>query len=242
MIDLHCHYLPGIDDGAQDLDEALALARAAVDNGIHTAVLTPHVHPGRYDNGLASLRPHFNAFRDELRRAGIPLQVHLGGEVRLLPEAIMMLAAGDLPMLGTWDGHLVVLLEFPHDQVPVGAINAVRYLRTRGIVPMIAHPERNKDILRDWRRLEPFVLDGCLLQVTAASVCGLFGVPAQQTADQLIAMNWVSVIATDAHNLEHRPPMLAQARFLVEQRYGPQVAFALTEGNPAKIVAGNDFE
>ena len=235
MIDLHCHYLPGIDDGAQTLDEALALARAAVANGIRQAVLTPHIHPGRYENILSSLQPRFEAFCAALQAAEIPLKVHLGGEVRLLPEMLGLLEEGELPTLGRWENNRVVLLEFPPDQIPVGSIKAVAYLRERGVIPMIAHPERNKDVMRNWRKMEPFAKEGCLLQLTSASVCGFFGKAVQETSERLLSAGWVTVLATDAHNLEHRPPVLAEGRRAIEARHGAEAAALLTEVNPALI-------
>jgi len=236
MIDLHCHYLPAVDDGAQSLDEAVALARAAVANGIRHAVLTPHVHPGRYENTFSSLVPHFEAFSDMLVALEVPLRVQLGGEVRLVPESLTLLEENELPHVGDWNGDKVVLLEFPPGQIPVGSLNAVAYLRARGVLPMLAHPERNKDVMRSWRKIEPFVKEGCLLQVTAASVCGVFGEAVRVTAERLLAAGWVSVVATDAHNLEHRPPMLAEARQVIAQRHGAEAALQLTEGNPGRIV------
>ena len=238
MIDLHCHFLPGVDDGAETLEEALTLARAAVANGIRHAVLTPHVHPGRYGNVLSTLRPHFLAYQRALDVNNIPLAVHLGGEIRLCPEALPLFDSSEVPWIGGWEGHRVVLLEFPPGQIPVGAIRLVAPLRARGIVPLLAHPERNKDVMRDWKRIGPFVKEGCLLQVTAGSLTGNFGTQAKQTADQLLEAGWVSVIATDAHNLEHRPPLLAQARVAVASRYGADAAALLTEFNPARIIVG----
>ena len=236
MIDLHCHYLPFVDDGADSLEEALALARAAVANGIRHAALTPHVHPGRYENTLSGLKPRFDAFCRLLDSAHVPLQLHLAGEVRLLPESLTLLDEHEVPMLGTWNDQRVMLLEFPHEQIPPGSLKAVAYLRERGVLPMIAHPERNKHVMNNWRLIEPFVHEGCLLQLTAGSVGGMFGVPAQRTADRLLAAGWVTVMATDAHNLEHRPPVLAQGRRVIEHFYGSDAARLLTEINPAKIL------
>ena len=239
MIDLHCHYLPGIDDGAQTMAEALDLARAAVADGITEAAMTPHVHPGRYENTVSSLRPLFLEYRQALAEAQIPLAIHLAGEVRLLPESLELLTHAEMPILGTWQEEFVALIEFPHEQVPVGAMNAVAFLRRRGIRPLLAHPERNKDVMRDWRKLEPFVKENCLLQVTAASVCGLFGDTAQKVAHQLIEMDWVTVVASDAHSVANRPPVMSLARQHLAQRYGEELAVRLTQTNPAQVVAGN---
>lgn len=239
MIDLHCHYLPGVDDGAETLGDGLALCRAAVDNGITEAVLTPHVHPGRYDNTRTSLEPRFNSFRQAVEEAGIPLKLHLAGEVRLLPESLELIARGELPLLGRWQNALCALIEFPHDKVPVGAFEAIAYLRRRGVCPVIAHPERNRAIMRDCSLLQPFVAARCLLQLTAGSVCGTFGSQAQAAAHEIIESGWATVVATDSHNLDARPPNLREAHEYLARRYGPALADRLTCENPKTIAAGN---
>jgi protein-tyrosine phosphatase len=238
MIDLHCHLLPGVDDGAPTLEAALALARAAVDNGILEAVLTPHVFPGRWDNTLAGLTPRIETFRQSLADAGIALTVHLGAELRLLPESLARFDAGEVPAIGAWHDHRVVLLEFPDGGIPVGAMQAVAFLQRRGALPMIAHPERNRDVMRSPAAIRPFVEAGCLLQLTAASVCGWFGGPARLASLALLDAGWATAVATDAHNLRHRPPVLAEARHALEMRYGRNAARLLTETNPAIIVSG----
>jgi protein-tyrosine phosphatase len=236
MIDLHCHYLPGVDDGPPDMGRALELAALAAASGITHAVLTPHVYPGVWDNTLESLRPATDAFREALAASGVPLQVSLGGEVRLLPECLERVDRDQLPTVGHWGERRVLLLEFPDGQIPVGAENAVSYLLKRGYVPLLAHPERNKAVMLDPRRLQALVEAGCLVQLTAASIIGAFGEKAQRTALQLLEAGLVTVIATDAHNVAYRPPRLAEARALVDTLYGPETADALTRTTPAKIL------
>ncbi|MEZ5653235.1 MAG: CpsB/CapC family capsule biosynthesis tyrosine phosphatase [Burkholderiaceae bacterium] len=238
MIDLHCHLLPGVDDGAPDMAAALALARAAVANGITASVLTPHIYFGRWDNGLSSLRATFFAFREELAAQGIPLEVSLGGEVHLLPEAFDLLSADDLPFIGGWRDARVLLLELPDGHVPVAAYQAVERFLAKNVIPMIAHPERNKAVMRDPRVYDTFVRMGCLTQLTAASVCGMFGKNAHRTALQLLDSGAATVIATDAHNLRARPPVLAEARAAITERFGPQAGMVLTESNPAELLRG----
>lgn len=235
VYDLHCHFLPGVDDGAPDLDSALDLARASVANGIRGAVLTPHLYPGRWNNILSEIRPRFDAFAAALRENAIDLQVKLGAEVHLLPESLALIDQGELPTIGQWNDKQVVLLEMPDGQIPVGAANAVKYFVRRGIVPMIAHPERNKDVVRNIQKLTPLIAEGCLVQLTAASVCGRFGNSALETSMRLLDANMVTVIATDAHNITHRPPILAEARQALTARYGEKAAVLLTGVNPAAI-------
>lgn len=236
MIDLHCHYLPGIDDGAQTLQEGLDLARAAVAAGIKTAVLTPHVHVGRYENNLSSIKKAFAAFQRSLSEEQIDLDVRIGGEVRIGAEIIQLIEDGEMPYLGELDGYQILLLEFPHSHVIIGADKLVKWLLDRQIRPLIAHPERNKEVMRNIDKIGPFMEMGCLLQITGASVIGDFGVPAQECALRLLDRNWVSVVASDAHNLAHRPPNLNVARQALAAIGGDTYARELTERMPARIV------
>jgi len=237
VIDLHCHYLPGIDDGAQSLEESLDLARAAVAAGIRTAVMTPHVHPGRYENNASSIRKLCAAFQRVLAHREIALDVRAGGEVRISAEIMPMVEADEIPFLGHLDGYRIMLLEFPHSHLLVGADKLISWLLARRIRPMIAHPERNKEVMRNAQKIRPFVELGCLLQLTGASVIGQFGKPAQSCAKVLIEHGWASVVATDAHNLQHRPPNLDLARQTLVDMGGEAFAAQLTEILPARIVS-----
>ena len=238
MIDLHCHYLPGIDDGAQTLDESLDLARAAVQAGITAAVMTPHVHPGRYENTASSITKLCTAFQHVLRHQNIPLSVYAGGEVRVSSDIMQMVEEEQIPFIGELDGYQVMLLEFPHSHLVFGAEKLVSWLLARHIRPLIAHPERNKDVMRNIDKLRPFVEMGALLQLTGASVIGQFGKPALQCARQIIEREWVTVVATDSHNLQHRPPNLDLAYKALTEIGGEDFARGLTQETPSRIVAG----
>jgi protein-tyrosine phosphatase len=209
MIDLHCHLLPGVDDGPDTLEEAVALCRHAVAAGITHSIVTPHVHPGRYENNAASISTAVTALRHALQQDGVPLQLGYSGEVRISPEILPMVMAGQIPFHGTWNGQQVLLLEFPHSHILPGSDKLVRWLLQRHIIPMIAHPERNKDVMRDISRLHEFVQMGCLMQVTAGSLSGRFGEVAEQRAKEIVSEGWATVLASDAHNVRARPPELA---------------------------------
>ncbi len=235
MIDLHCHLLPGVDDGAPDLETALDLARLAVDNGITHAVLTPHVHPGRYENTLVSLSPVFESFVAAVSEADIALELALAGEVRVSPEILPMIADGEVPFLGEWQGKPVVLLELPHSHIPPGSDKLVAWLAARDIQPMIAHPERNKDVMRNYDKIEPFIEAGCLFQVTAMSVAGAFGEGAHRRALELLDAGVVTVLASDAHNSKHRPPALEAGRLAAAERVGEAESWQLVRDRPGLL-------
>jgi protein-tyrosine phosphatase len=237
VIDLHCHYLPGIDDGAQTLAESLDLARAAVEAGIHTAVMTPHVHPGRYENSAPTIRKLCAAFQRVLEHQEIPLQIRAGGEVRISSDIIAMVEHDQVPFIGELAGYRVMLLEFPHSHLLLGADKLIKWLLARHIRPLIAHPERNKDVMRNVEKIAPFVQMGCLLQLTGASILGQFGKPAQQTAMTILERGWASVVATDAHNLRHRPPNLDLAYAALVDIGGESLARQLTQTTPGLVVS-----
>lgn len=239
MIDIHCHLLPGIDDGPESLAEALDMARIAVANGIEAAHVTPHLHPGRWDNDLPRIAAAVDAYRAALAEAGIPLELGFAAEVRLDYEILPLIEAGRVPYLGTLEGYRVMLLEFPHSHVPVGADKFVAWLLARNIRPLIAHPERNKDLMRDPEKLEPFVRAGCLLQITADAITGGFGELCALRAREFLQHGWVSAIASDAHDTTERPPRIAPGRDAAALIVGEEEALRMTRGTPQRIVRGD---
>jgi len=237
MIDLHCHFLPEIDDGPQSMAEAVVLANMAVNNGISKAIVTPHIHPGRYENNKTSISSVFLDFKQTLKNLGVNLSLGMAAEVRLCPEIIPMIKQDQIPFLGKLDGFEIMLLEFPHSHIPFGSDNLVKFLIKQGIKPMIAHPERNKEIMADSNKISPFVNMGCLLQLTAGSLAGKFGVSCKDVAETLLMNNTVSIIATDAHNEDHRPPDLRQGYDCVSKLMGTNIADNLIKHTPEMISA-----
>lgn len=235
MIDLHNHLLPGIDDGAPDLDTALQLARIAVADGITHLVCTPHIHPGRYENTPATIGQALLEFQQGLREHAIPLQVAAAAEVRFGMELMIGVKTNTIPYVGQWQGKNVLLLEFPHGEVPFGAEKLTGWLLQNNVIPMIAHPERNKGLMREPAKLKPFIEQGCLLQVTAGSVAGNFGEVAQDLAIQLLESNWVTILASDAHNVDHRPPVLTAGLAVAAEVLGADAAQRLVSDNPWQL-------
>jgi protein-tyrosine phosphatase len=237
MIDLHCHMLPGIDDGAKTMEEAVNMAKYAVEQGIRKCILTPHIQPGCYDNDSENIRLVYQAFKEELERQGIPLEIKMAAEVRVCGELPLMIGQNKIPFLGQWDDKQVILLEFPHDHIPVGAEKLAQWLLAQNIIPLIAHPERNQAIVRQPDRIMPFVVMGCLLQVTASSVSGLFGETTQNCALRLIENNLITVMASDAHNLHKRQPSMVRPAEILKSLIGEERTFELVTANPERIWA-----
>jgi protein-tyrosine phosphatase len=237
VIDLHCHLLPGIDDGPATPAEALALCRIAVADGITHAIVTPHIHPGRWLNTKQSIARDCARLQRALHKRDIPLQVGYAAEVRLTDSIMQQVENAEIPFYGEVNGFRVMLLEFPHGHIIPGSDKLVRWLLERNIRPLIAHPERNKQVMKDPAQLNVFIKAGCWLQVTAGSVLGDFGERAQSIARQLLEDNHVTVLASDGHNTRARRPVLSQTFELIAERYGEARARRLTLESPGLIVA-----
>jgi protein-tyrosine phosphatase len=234
MIDIHCHILPGLDDGARTMDEALSMARIAAADGIDTLVASSHITPGVYDNSPDRIIAAAEAFGAQLREESIPLRIIPGADVRMTPELIQ----GNGRYLCINRDTPYFLFEFPHDLVPPGSERLVEALCGRGLVPVITHPERNMDFQRRPEKLEPFVKLGCLVQITAMSLTGNFGPRAQSVAERFMMEGLVHLIATDAHDAERRPPILSRALRRAEALVGVKAARAMVFETPAAIVKG----
>jgi len=235
MYDLHNHLLPGIDDGAPDINTALELAQIAIEDGITHSVSTSHIHPGRYNNTFETIQTAYQAFKAALTEAKLPLQLAFAAEVRIGPEIIQAVQNQKLPFLGEWQNNQVLLLEFPSNIIPVGSNNLTKWLLTQGITPMIAHPERNQAIMDNPNKLKPFLDQGCLLQLTASSLLGNFGQKSKNIAEQLLQENKVTIMATDAHNIRYRPPKLTESLQQATNLIGEIQAKKLVIDTPKEI-------
>lgn len=239
MIDLHCHLLPGIDDGAATLDDSRALLQLIAADGIRQLVATPHIHPGVFDNTKAIID---SALQQVLSLPqDLPLQIAVAAEVRLTEYILPAIEQQQLPFLGTYQGMQVLLLEFPHSHVPAGADKLVRWLIQRNVLPMIAHPERNRDVQANPAVLAPFRRMECLFQLTASSITGELGERHQQCANDLLKQRLFHVVASDTHSIQRRPPRMTLAKQRIAQLCDDDYAAALTLHNPAAIVAANTF-
>jgi protein-tyrosine phosphatase len=239
MVDLHCHLLPGIDDGPETLAEALALADHAVAAGIARSVVTPHILPGRYENTLSGIREATARFRAQLRERGIPLEIGYAAEIRIGPDILTLADEGALPILGTVDGYGIVLLEFPDSHILPGSARLVAAMLERKLRPLVAHPERNKAVMHDIDKIGPFVRSGCWLQLTAASITGAFGPRCLEASRQMLQRGWVTVLASDAHNRTARVPELESGRRAAEKIVGEKASWPLVRETPAQITADN---
>lgn len=236
MVDLHHHLLPGVDDGAADVETALELARVALAEGITTVVATPHTFDGVHDVERAEAAAALARLSVALAEAQLPLQVRLAGEVRL-HEGIPQLLAADPGV--TLDGRgRYLLLELPHQGPPPSLDEFLFRLAAGGTTAVIAHPERNLAVRKHPAMAVEWANRGARLQITAGSLTGAFGAPIRACAEHLLRAGAAHVVATDAHSPGKRPPLVQAAFAAAAGLLGEAGARALFVDNPARIVAG----
>lgn len=209
MIDIHSHILPNVDDGVQNIDDALKMLRIAAQDGVKSQVLTPHIQIGRFDNNLAKLMKHFEILQGIAAIEEISIKLHLAAEVHICSEIMTMVTQNTLPWLGTWNGQNCFLLELPANDIPAASNKLIHWLRSRHIIPIIVHPERNRVFQEKPAKLQAFLDAGCPLQITSSSIIGDFGKQAKQFAIELLHAGKVELMASDCHDLKKRPPNLS---------------------------------
>ncbi|MBJ7329434.1 MAG: hypothetical protein JHC95_06030 [Solirubrobacteraceae bacterium] len=232
MIDLHCHLLPGIDDGPTAMDQSVAMARAFADAGVERAVVTPHVSWDYPHVNAAGIHAAVEELSAELARAEVPLQILPGAEVALS-------RAGDLPeeeldALTLADAGWL-LVEPPFTPQITGIEAVLDSLLLRGKRLLLAHPERSPALAKDPERLRPYVDAGMLCQITASSLSGAFGRDVQRAGRRMISSGLAHVVSSDAHNTDRRPPGMQEG---VATLQDPELADWLTRGVPAALIGG----
>lgn len=233
LIDLHCHLLPGIDDGPATLDDALALARLAVAQGITTAACTPHILPGVYNNTGPQIRAAVARLQSALDGAGIPLRLVTGADLHMAPGNAAALKSGQALCLAD---TRFVLIEPPHHVLPPRIENAFFDLAAAGFTALLTHPERMSWIERNYDVLKRLSAANVLMQITAGAFTGAFGRRPRYWAERMLDDGLADVVATDAHDATRRPPLLADAYEAVSRRAGPDHAHGLFIETPRAIL------
>ena len=233
MIDLHCHMLHGIDDGAADLSVSLEMARASVADGVLVLACTPHILPGLYHNTGPQIRQAVAALQEALDQEGIPLRLVTGADVHMVPDFIAGLKAGRLLSLAD---TRYVLVEPPHHVAPLRLEDFFFSILVAGYVPILTHPERLSWIEAQYPAIQRLVRGGALMQITAGSLTGAFGRNAQYWAQRMLDEGLVHILATDAHDTKRRLPNLSVGRELAAKRIGAERAAHLVVTRPLGIL------
>ena len=232
MIDIHCHILADVDDGPRSWDVAEQMCHMALADGIEHIVATPHAN-SCYEYDREHLTSLLQSFR---KRVGPKPRLSLGCDFHLSYENLQDIAA--FPRRYTIDGTQYFLAEPSNYSIPPQIDDSFTKLRTLGLTPIITHPERNPILQQTPERILRWVELGCIIQVTGSVLTGSWGEAAWRTAQWLLKRDAVHVLASDAHDLKRRPPLLSAARDAASEICGDKVAHSLVYDNPRAIIAG----
>ena len=239
MVDVHSHALPGVDDGARSMEQALAMLQGAWEDRIGTVVVTPHFRPEDGPEQAALHEQRFSELGAAVSAAGLPIEIHLGAEIGF---RFKMAEVASLPACRIASAGRYVLVDLPHGPLPTGIEQGFFELRLAGVKPILAHPERHRQLSRAPEWYDRLREQDLLFQVTAGSITGRFGSRAQEASEYLLERGWSDVVASDAHDLEYRPFGLSAARERVEELWGEAEGVRLFESNPSCVVLGEEFE
>jgi protein-tyrosine phosphatase len=232
MIDLHCHILPGIDDGAENAKESVRMAKVAADDGITHIVATPHVretlHPPAF------LKKYVTKFNEALQKLHVPVEILYGADVyaMLPPKEVLRYAINNTQY---------ILIEFPYTHIPANAADIIFNFKLQGLIPIITHPERNPSVIRDPEKLFSLLARNVYVQITGDSLTGNFGHQIQECAFYLLKKGAVHFIASDAHSEIVRGPVLSEAAKVAEKIVGKENARMLVNDNPLAVILGKDI-
>ena len=232
MIDIHSHILPGIDDGAKTEADSIAMARAAVEEGIHTMIATPHHKNGSFDNIRNNILTYTDILNALFIQEEIPLTLLAGQETRINGDMIQDLENGELLPL---NNSRYLFVELPDDSVPRYTKQMLFDIQVAGFIPVIVHPERNIELMEHPNKLYDFVRTGALTQITAGSVLGKFGKNIQKFTHQLIDANLTHFIASDTHNTTSRKLWMKEAFQEVKDVYGIDTYYMFVENSQLLI-------
>lgn len=203
MLDIHSHILPGVDDGSNSMEESIEMAKIYLDNGINKLIATPHYIEGIENKCKDENQVVLEQLREELLKNGLDLDVYLGNEIYTTMDMISYLEEGKV---STLNDSKYILMEFPMFDIPLYVENLIYELLLKGYVPIIAHPERNKNIIDDPNILYGFIEKGALAQLNLPSIQGKYGRSIKDTGEILLKHNMIHFVGTDAHSKNKRSP------------------------------------
>ena len=236
MVDIHCHILPEVDDGAWDMEAAVAMAKIARDSGVKKIITTPHFKGEPAALGSVGLFRHqLRLLQSRLKREKIEVELLPGAEVLCVPQTMELAQTGRLPTLGT---GRYVLMEFYFDASAGFMDETLHGLRQMGYLPVVAHPERYGAVQRDPELAARWFHRGIVLQINKGSVLGAFGRRAEDAAVRMLCRGNAHIIASDAHSPEVRTTDLQPVRHWCLDHLGQAYTKILLEDNPGRIAAG----
>ena len=235
MIDVHCHIIPGVDDGSDSMSTSMMMAAMAADDGVDTIIATPHFMEGGEGSFVRyrALQQAAKRAEREFHSSGIPIEIRCGAEVLCTDETLHLLETGEFPRIVGTDYSLV---EFDFDESITYMSHCLHQIRCSGIRVIVAHPERYFAIQANRKTLIEWVNLGYYLQVNKGSFEGQFGRSEQKTAKWIMKNKLAVLLASDAHNTTSRNPRLGGIRYELSRKYGEGLLELLTEENPRRLL------
>lgn len=240
MIDIHCHIIPGFDDGSSCIEDSLEMAALACDSGVTDIVCTPHVRCGEDDpmTVAKSIKNLYNGLVSAVDSAEIPIRLIPGAEILLLPDTPSFIERHLLPSIADGD---YMLVEFPFDAPPEYILSLLKKTERAGYRPIVAHPERYSASRRNPWLLPELCDRGYVLQVNKGSILGAFGSRIRATALEMLDHGMCHLIASDAHSPTARTPNMSKLIEFLDGRYDPEYIEMLLDINPLRIIESKEI-
>ncbi|MEW5806656.1 MAG: CpsB/CapC family capsule biosynthesis tyrosine phosphatase [Acidobacteriota bacterium] len=239
VIDIHCHILPGLDDGIETMEDAIKACRIARKDGISGLVATPHFREGFFYATPTVIMESISLLKEAIAREGIDLDIFPGSEVHITDNIPGKIKDGSIITMNMTGRYL--LLELPYQQYPVEFEKVIFSLKLAGITPILSHPERVKYFNDDIRRVAQAVELGSFVQITSSSIMGHFGEEVRDFSRECAARGLVHIIASDSHDTRSRAPELMEAYHAMATIVGEEDAFRMISDNPLAIVEGKEL-
>ena len=234
LIDIHSHIIPGVDDGSPDMETSLGLLRMAAENGTTDIIATPHVIDVSTTLTWDSIRRSVEELQKEADRNGIPITIYPGAETELNFDLLELIRKDHSAFCLA--GSRYCLMEMPSLMLPPHLDDMIYELQLMDIVPVLAHPERQMQLMENPDRLLELLHKGCAAQCNGGSLTGVFGPKVQSDIRRLLDRDMVAFMGSDAHNLRHRNTNLKEAREAVTEGWGSERAAELFETKPGCIL------
>jgi protein-tyrosine phosphatase len=234
MIDIHSHILPSVDDGAEDIEESIAMARIYLKNEIKKVIATPHYIEGYENSTKENNLLALEKLKEALDKEGLDLKIYLGNEIYISMDIASLLKEGKV---STLNDSRYVLVELPMIDMPMYTESVIYELLLKGYIPIIAHPERNSSIMADPNILYELISKGALAQLNLPSLEGKYGEEIKATAEILLKHNMIHFVGTDAHSKDRRAPNVKNSLDLLLELVGETAFIEITYLNPLKVIS-----
>lgn len=239
FIDIHSHILPGVDDGSDSFEMSMRMLRCAADDGISGIILTPHNKPGRRHRHFSEIMSRVESMQKMMSEDSVNVKLYIGSELYYRNSLLEEL---ENDMAGTLGSSRYVLVEFNPSEDYDYIRNGIYSLLTGGYYPILAHAERYGNVCAGKSRIDDLVEMGCYIQVNSGSVMGKAGAKVKRFVRTMLKQRQVHFVATDAHDMGERAPLLSDCAYFIHKKYGGDYSQQLFYENPLHVIRDEDIE